>query len=136
MNWRHFLIAIIPNILIIILSCALGEVSFGITFPNLLDSIKKDSNLSKKYFIKQNPRESIENLTNIQTMQSEKYIYTTKARFYLFIIYAFYFISMISFLLFLWCWITAAIIDPGSVIDDLKHRKIKVFMNKNIQMMI
>lgn len=121
MNWRHFLSAIVPNLLIIILSLSLADVSFGITFPNLIKEIKKESIIAQK------TGSFSKNITNTQGIPSEKYEYSIKTYILLFIVYFFYITSIISFSIFIWCWITAAVIDPGLVTNDLKNRKIKVY---------
>ncbi|KAK8886686.1 palmitoyltransferase swf1 [Tritrichomonas musculus] len=128
MNWFHLLIAFVPNLLIIILSFLLAEVAFEITIPNLLEVIKKESNSTSKFAIQQK-----DNLTTGFTNNNAEEIYLEKNKisfkytFFLYLLQFIKIISLISFLLFIWCWITAATIDPGSVINDLKHRKIKVY---------
>lgn len=130
MNWRHFLVAIVPNLLIITLSLALAEVSLDITLPSLLNTIKKESNLTQKHF-NQKSNFTKGNITNTQELQVEKY--SIKTRFLILIIYLIFIFSIISFSLFIWCWLTAAIIDPGFIVNDLKRRKIKVYSNDIIK---
>ncbi|OHT14561.1 DHHC zinc finger domain containing protein [Tritrichomonas foetus] len=37
-------------------------------------------------------------------------------------IYLIYAICALTFALYLWCWVTAVVVDPGSVIEDLKRK--------------
>ena len=122
MNWFHLLIAFIPNALICILTFAASLGVFQIIFPSLFNIINNDQLVNNRY-----SRRTSMHLNQSKTALPQPNTFASAKKAIFNTLVSICLVGdILSLILFLWSWFTAAIIDPGSVIEDLKRRKIRI----------